>query len=131
MDKRETFLSALRASFGANDNNDAHKSPQQHQTSFNIAGHVFNIDKVELSIVLPDSKKKLTDRAFVLPYLLSILSTDTFKKNVEKFTFLLFNSLQKSLKDQSTLVAGQSKKICECLILRPQSITRMTIPFCI
>lgn len=132
MDERETFLSALRASFGANDNNDAHKSPQQHQTSFNIAGHVFNIDKVELSIVLPDSKKKLTNRAFVLSYLQLLLATDSeikksstyppvgqplrtldTEKNSKKLTFREVNFWRKVLKIPSTVTVDANSKAVE------------------
>lgn len=84
-------------------------NPTEVGAGINVYGGTVNIENLELSIVLPGSKKKMTNRAFVLSYLMSILSTDTFKKNLAKFTFIHLQSLQKALNDQSILISGHKK----------------------
>lgn len=74
MDERLTFQNAIREASGENDNEPCAEKPDNvgvrgNKYSVSIVentGHIINIDKLELSIVLDDSKKKLTCRAIVL-----------------------------------------------------------------
>lgn len=122
MDERITFQNAIREASGENDNDPCAEKPENvgvKGKKYNVSvaensGHIINIDKLELSIVLDDSKKKLTCRAIVLALCELVFSGNALsqkaassppadryharqapKKNAEMFNFKEVNTRSK------------------------------------